>query len=337
MKTKIGINGFGRIGRNILKIISQNHSEKLEVVAINDLTDTKTLAHLLKYDSLFGKFKGPIKALENSIVVNGNEIKVFRERNPENIDWKSLNAEIVIESTGIFTKKEQAQVHITKGGAKKVLISAPAKNDDVTIVLGVNENEYNPQEHSIISNVSCTTNCLATVVKVLDDNYKIKNGFMTTVHSYTNDQNILDLPHKDLRRARAAALSIIPTKTGAAKSIGRVIPNLNKKLDGFAFRVPTATVSVLDLTLNIEKKTSKDDINNLFIDVSNGYMKGILDYTDEELVSIDFKENPASAVIDLLSTNVIDNTIKVLAWYDNEWGYSNRCVDLAVFIAEKGL
>jgi glyceraldehyde 3-phosphate dehydrogenase len=337
MKTKIGINGFGRIGRNILKIISQNHNEKLEVVAINDLTDTKTLAHLLKYDSLFGKFKGPIKALENSIVVNGNEIKVFRERNPENIDWKSLNAEIVIESTGIFTKKEQAQVHITKGGAKKVLISAPAKNDDVTIVLGVNENEYNPQEHNIISNASCTTNCLATVVKVLDDNYKIKNGFMTTVHSYTNDQNILDLPHKDLRRARAAALSIIPTKTGAAKSIGRVIPNLNKKLDGFAFRVPTATVSVLDLTLNIEKKTSKDDINNLFIDVSNGYMKGILDYTDEELVSIDFKENPASAVIDLLSTNVIDNTIKVLAWYDNEWGYSNRCVDLAVFIAEKGL
>jgi glyceraldehyde 3-phosphate dehydrogenase len=337
MKTKIGINGFGRIGRNILKIISQNHNEKLEVVAINDLTDTKTLAHLLKYDSLFGKFKGPIKALENSIVVNGNEIKVFRERNPENIDWKSLNAEIVIESTGIFTKKEQAQVHITKSGAKKVLISAPAKNDDVTIVLGVNENEYNPQEHNIISNASCTTNCLATVVKVLDDNYKIKNGFMTTVHSYTNDQNILDLPHKDLRRARAAALSIIPTKTGAAKSIGRVIPNLNKKLDGFAFRVPTATVSVLDLTLNIEKKTSKDDINNLFIDVSNGYMKGILDYTDEELVSIDFKENPASAVIDLLSTNVIDNTIKVLAWYDNEWGYSNRCVDLAVFIAEKGL
>jgi len=326
MKTKIGINGFGRIGRNTLKIILDKYSDKLQVTAINDLTDTNTLAHLLKYDSVFGKFTGSIEIKEDSLVVNGNEIK---------INWKSHGVDIVIESTGLFTKREKAQLHITKGGAKKVIISAPATNEDITLVLGVNENKYDTNKHDIISNASCTTNCLAPVLKVIHDKFKIQKGFMTTVHSYTNDQRILDLPHSDIRRARAAGLSIIPTKTGAAKAIGKVIPELDGKMNGFSLRVPTNAVSVIDLVVEIEKKSSKDEINNALKEASIGYLRNILGYTDEALVSIDFKGEEASSVVDALSTNVIDNMVKIVSWYDNEWGYSSRCADLAVFIAEK--
>jgi len=336
MSTKVGINGFGRIGRNTFKALLEKYSEELEVVAINDLTDAKTLAHLLKYDSVFGKFKGTVEARENYLVVNGKEIKVLAERDPGNIDWRGMGVEIVLESTGLFTKRDKAELHITKGGARKVLISAPATGEDITIVLGVNESKYNPQIHHIISNASCTTNCLAPVAKVLNDNFVIQKGLMTTVHSYTNDQRILDLPHSDLRRARAAAESIIPTKTGAAKSISLVIPELAGKMNGFSLRVPTSAVSIIDLVVVTEKNVTKDEVNAVLKDAANGPMKGILNYSEEPLVSVDYKGDPASATVDALSTMVVgDNMVKVVAWYDNEWGYSNRYADLAAFVARQ--
>ena len=337
MSTKIGINGFGRIGRNTLKAIMEKYSEELDIVAINDLTDAKTLAHLLRYDSVFGRFNGTVEALENLLVVNGKEIRILAERDPANIRWAELGVEIVLESTGLFTKREKAELHITEGGAKKVLISAPATAEDITIVLGVNEDKYDPVKHNIISNASCTTNCLATVAKILNDSFGIKKGFMTTVHSYTNDQRILDLPHGDLRRARAAGTSIIPTKTGAAKSIGVVIPELAGKLNGFSFRVPTSAVSVVDLVAEVDKPVTKDEVNAVLKAAAEGKMKGIVNYSDEPLVSIDYVGDPASSTIDGLSTMVLeDNMVKVVAWYDNEWGYSNRCADLALYISRKG-
>jgi len=336
MGVKIGINGFGRIGRNTFKAILELYSGKLDVVAINDLTDAKTLAHLLKYDSLYGKFNGTVEARENTLMVNGKEIKILYERDPGNIDWLGLGVEIVRESTGLFTKRDKAEVHITKGGAKKVLISAPATDEDITIVLGVNEDKYDPKAHHIISNASCTTNCLAPVAKVLNDSFVIKKGYMTTVHAYTNDQRILDLPHSDIRRARAAAESIIPTKTGAAKAIGAVLPELSGKLYGYSLRVPVPTVSIIDLVAETEKIVTKDEVNAVFKAVSEGPMKGIIKYSEEPLVSADYKGDPASAIIDALSTMVIgDNLVKVVAWYDNEWGYSNRYADLAAFVAWK--
>lgn len=337
MSVKIGINGFGRIGRNTFKVLMEKYSKELEVVAINDLTDAATLAHLLKYDSLFGKFNGTVEVIGNSLNVSGKKIEILAERDPGNIDWKSRGVDIVLESTGLFTKKEKAEVHITEGGAKKVIISAPATNEDITIVLGVNEDKYDGSKHNIISNASCTTNCLAPVAKVLNDRFGIVKGLMTTVHSYTNDQKILDLPHSDLRRARAAAMSIIPTKSGAAKAIGLVIPELDGKLNGFAYRVPTADVSVVDLVVELKGSVTKDQVNSALKEAAEGRMKGILDYSDEPLVSIDYKGHPASSIVDALSTMVLDNTmVKVVSWYDNEWGFSNRYADLAAFIAQKG-
>jgi glyceraldehyde 3-phosphate dehydrogenase len=337
MTTKIGMNGFGRIGRNTFKIIIEKFPQELEIVAINDLTDAKTLAHLLKYDSVFGKFNGTVEALDDELVVNGKKIKVLSERDPGSIKWSDLGVEIVLESTGLFTKREKAEVHITKGGAKKVLISAPASGEDITVVFGVNEDQYLPDKHNIISNASCTTNCLAVYAKVLYENFGIEKGFMTTVHAYTNDQKLLDLPHTDLRRARATGMSIIPTKTGAAKAIGLVIPQLAGKLNGFSFRVPTATVSVVDLVIETSKSVTKDEVNTALKVASEGCLKGIMGYSEEPLVSIDYKGDPTSATIDALSTMVIeDNLVKVVAWYDNEWGFSNRYADLACYIAEKG-
>ena len=336
MSMKIGINGFGRIGRNTFKVIMEKYTKELDVAAINDLTDAKTLAHLLKYDSVFGKFNGTVEVKENSLVVNGKEIEILAERDPANINWKELGVEIVLESTGLFTRREKAEVHITQGGARKVLISAPAVAEDITIVLGVNEDKYNPERHHIISNASCTTNCLAPVTKVLNDSFGIKKGFMTTVHSYTNDQRILDLPHNDLRRARSAAMSIIPTKTGAAKAIGLVIPELAGKLNGFSLRVPTPAVSVVDLVVETEKCVTKDEVNAILKAAADGDMKGILNYSEEPLVSIDYVGDPASSTIDALSTMVLDsNLVKVVSWYDNEWGYSNRCADLALYVASR--
>lgn len=336
MSIKVGINGFGRIGRNSMKAAIKNHPD-VEIVAINDLWDTKSLAHLFKYDSVFGVFDGDVEAKEDSIIVNGKEIKVFAEKDPANIPWGDLGVDIVIESTGLFRSKEQAQKHI-EAGAKKVIISAPAKNEDVTIVMGVNEEEYDPKEHHIISNASCTTNCLAPIAKVLLDNFGIKRGLMNTIHSYTNDQRILDLPHKDLRRARAAALNIIPTTTGAAKAVSLVIPELEGKLNGFALRVPTPTVSIVDLTCELEKSATAEQINEAFQKAAEGKMKGVLGYTEEPLVSMDLKGSDYSSIADGLSTMVIgDDFVKVISWYDNEWGYSCRVVDLAKYIAEKGL
>lgn len=338
MKTGIGINGFGRIGRNAFKALLNKYSQELEVVAVNDLTDPGTLAHLLKYDSVFGKFDGSVEAKENGLTVNGKEIGILAEKDPGRIDWKGLGVDIVLESTGLFTKREKAELHISGGGAKKVILSAPAANEDITVVLGVNEDRYDPGRHNIISNASCTTNCLAPLAKVVNDNFTIKKGFMTTVHSYTNDQRILDLPHGDLRRARAAAMSIIPTKTGAAKAIGLVLPELQGKLNGFSFRVPTPDVSVIDLVVETGRGVTREEVNAVLKSASEGYMKGILDYTEEPLVSVDFIGNPASSIVDGLSTLVVgDNLLKVVSWYDNEWGYSNRCADLAAFIAGKGV
>lgn len=338
MKTKIGINGFGRIGRNTFKIIMEKYPNELEVAAINDLTDAKTLAHLLKYDSLFGKYDKSVEVLDNALIVDGKTIKVLSERDPANIHWKDFGVEIVIEATGLFTKRENAQVHITKGGAKKVIITAPATDEDITVVLGVNEDKYDKNTHNIISNASCTTNCLAPVAKVLYDSIGIKKGFMTTVHSYTNDQKILDLPHKDLRRARAAAMSIIPAKSGATKAIGVVIPELAGKMNGFSLRVPTPDVSIVDLVIETEKTVTKEKVNEILKTASEGKLKGILEYSEEPLVSIDYKGNPASAIVDALSTMVVEgNMVKVAAWYDNEWGYSCRCADLAAYIADKGI
>jgi glyceraldehyde 3-phosphate dehydrogenase len=338
MITRIGINGFGRIGRNAFKVILEKYADRLDVVAINDLTDAATLAHLLKYDSSYGKFSGTVEAKENSLVVNGKEIRILAERDPGNIKWSDFGVEIVLESTGLFTKREKAQVHIDKEGAKKVLISAFSAGADLTVVLGVNEDKYDRAKHAVISNASCTTNCLAPVARVLNDSFGIVKGLMTTVHAYTNDQNLLDGPHKDIRRARSAAMSIIPTKTGAAKAIGIVLPELDGKLNGYALRVPTPTVSITDLTVETARPVTREEVNAAFREVAEGKLKGIIGYSEEPLVSVDYVGEPSSAVIDALSTMVIEGSmVKVVAWYDNEWGYSSRYADLAAFVAEKGV
>jgi len=336
MSVKVAINGFGRIGRNVFKIAIEEKRD-WEIIAINDLTDSKTLAHLLKYDSLFGRFNGEIDYKEDAIIVNGKEIKIFAERDPEKLPWSDLGIDVVIESTGIFRSKKAASKHIT-AGAKKVIISAPAKDEDITIVMGVNEKKYDPMHHNVISNASCTTNCIAPFAKILDENFTIKRGLMTTIHAYTNDQRILDLPHEDLRRARAAGESIIPTTTGAAEAVALVLPQLKGKLIGMAMRVPTPTVSVVDIVLELEKKVNKEEINKVFKEAAYGELKGILEYSEEPLVSIDYKQNPHSTIIDGLSTTTIDGTmVKVVAWYDNEWGYSARVVDLVGYIVKKGI
>ena len=332
---KIGINGFGRIGRNVFRA-ALNRSD-VEVVAINDLTDVKTLAHLLKYDTTHGRLNATVEVGEGSLIVNGKEIKVFAERDPGNLPWEQYGVQIVVESTGIFTSKEKAEAHL-KGGAKKVIISAPATNEDITIVMGVNEDKYDPAKHTIISNASCTTNCLAPLVKVLHDKFGIVKGLMTTVHSYTNDQQVLDLPHKDLRRARAAAENIIPSTTGAAKAVALVLPELKGKLNGMAFRVPTPNVSVTDFVAELRTKVTVEEVNAALREAANGPLKGILNYSEEPLVSSDYNGDPASSTVDALSTMVVgDNLVKVVSWYDNEWGYSNRVVDLVAYIASKGL
>jgi glyceraldehyde 3-phosphate dehydrogenase len=337
MAIKVGINGFGRVGRLTMRAINQYHRGELEVVAVNDLADTKTNAHLFKWDSSYGQYQGEVKASGNSITVDNQEIKVFTERDPGAIKWQEAGAQIVIESTGLFTDAAKASAHF-KGGAKKVLISAPATNEDITVVLGVNDDKYDAQKHNIVSNASCTTNCLAPVAKVIQQNFGIVKGLMTTVHSYTNDQRILDQVHKDLRRARSAALSLIPTSTGAAKAINLVLPELKGKLHGFAIRVPTPTVSLVDLTVDLAKEVTVEQVNSAMRAASTGPLKGILAYCDEELVSVDFKGNSASSIFDSLSTMVIGgNMTKVIAWYDNEWGYSCRLADLAAFVAGKGL
>lgn len=334
MKTRIAINGFGRIGRNAFRAALQNSN--IEIVAVNDIGDPKITAHLLKYDSVYGISKFDIEIKDMTLITNDQEIKCCQERNPELLPWKDLDIDIVIESTGFFTDREGAEKHI-KAGAKKVIISAPAKGEiDRTIVFGVNEETYNPETDTIISNASCTTNCLAPLAKVLHENFKIRKGFMTTIHSYTNDQNLIDNPHKDLRRSRAAALSCIPTSTGAASAIGLVMPELKGKLDGLAIRVPTPTVSLTDLVCEVEKSTSKEEINQALRQAASGPLKGILSVCDLPLVSNDFKENPHSSIIDSLSTMVIDGTlVKVLSWYDNEWGYSCRLIDLCDYIGQK--
>ncbi len=333
MAIRIAINGFGRIGRNVLR--SGYNNSNIEFVAINDLTDAKTLAHLLKYDSTFGTMPADVKVDGNAIMVDGKKIQILSERDPAALPWKDLNIDLVIESTGKFTNKEGASKHIA-AGAKKVLISAPAKDAiDATIVMGVNQKIYDKNKHNIVSNASCTTNCLAPVAKILNDNFGIKRGLMTTVHSYTNDQVILDFPHKDLRRTRAAALNIIPTSTGAAKAVGLVIPELNGKLNGLSLRVPTPNVSIVDLVCDIEKEATVETINAVFKEAANGALKGILQYCDEPLVSRDFYANPHSAILDAGSTYVVDKTmVKVLAWYDNEWAYSVRMLDLAKYMLQ---
>lgn len=337
MAIKVGINGFGRIGRNVLRSALENGVTEFEVVAINDLAKPEDLAHLFKYDSCFGKFEGTVAVEGDYIVLNGKKIKVLSERNPENLPWGELGVDIVIESTGIFRDREGAEKHI-KAGAKKVIISAPAKNEDVTIVMGVNEKDYDPANHNIISNASCTTNCLAPVAKVILEKFGIKKGLMTTVHSYTNDQRILDAPHKDLRRARAAAESIIPTTTGAAKAVALVLPELKGKLSGMAMRVPTPTVSVVDVVFEVEKETTAEEVNKALKEAAEGELKGVLGYSDEPLVSIDYRKDSHSSIVDALSTMVIGgNMVKVVSWYDNEWGYSTRVVDLVKYIIERGL
>ncbi|GCF06685.1 type I glyceraldehyde-3-phosphate dehydrogenase [Dictyobacter arantiisoli] len=336
MATRVGINGFGRIGRQSLKAILENHSDELEVVAVNDLTDTKTNAHLLKYDSTYGHFPGEIETTEDSLIVNGHTIKVIAQRDPAQIPWGDLGVDIVIESTGLFTDAAKASAHL-KGGAKKVIISAPAKGEDLTVVLGVNENVYDPTKHNIISNASCTTNCLAPTAKVLNDTFGIERGLMNTIHSYTNDQRILDQVHSDLRRARAAGNSIIPTTTGAARALALVIPELKGRFDGMSLRVPTITVSVVDFVITTQKEASVEAVNDAFKEAAAGSLKGILGYTDEPLVSVDFRGDRRSSIVDGQSTMILGgNMIKVLAWYDNEWGYSNRVADLTAFIANKG-
>ena len=335
MAIKVGINGFGRIGRNVLRASLQDSN--LEFVAVNDLTDPKTLAHLLKYDSVLGNLPNKVSAGADSITVDGKTIKVFKEKDPAALPWESVGAQVVIESTGHFTDANDAKKHL-RGPVKKVIISAPAKNEDVTLVLGVNQDKYDPAKHNVISNASCTTNCLAPIVKVVHDEFKIISGTMTTIHSYTNDQVILDFPHKDLRRARAAALSMIPTSTGAAKALKLVIPDMAGKLDGFAIRVPTPNVSVVDLVAIVEKKATKEEVNAALKRASeSGSLKGYLGYEENELVSSDFKGNSLSSIVDALSTLVVGNLVKVISWYDNEWGYSCRVRDLINFIGSKGL
>ncbi len=335
MAVKVGINGFGRIGRNVVR--AGLHRSDIEFVAVNDITDTKTLAHLFKYDSVLGTLPENIKAEADAIVVDGKPIKVFASKDPAQLDWNSVGAQIVVESTGTFTDAKEACKHI-RGSVKKVIISAPAKNEDATLVLGVNDNTYDPKKHNIISNASCTTNCLAALVKVLHDTVGIQKGSMTTIHSYTNDQNVLDFPHKDLRRARAAALNMIPTTTGAAKAIGLVMPELKGKLDGYSMRVPTPDVSVVDLVALTARPTTAEEINAAFKAAAEGPMKGILAYTEDPVVSADMLHNPNSSIIDAQMTKVLDgNLAKVVSWYDNEWGYSCRVVDLIAFLAQKGL
>jgi glyceraldehyde 3-phosphate dehydrogenase len=336
MTIRVGINGFGRIGRNVFRA-AMDHPN-IEILAVNDLTDAETLAHLLKYDSVHGILDAEVDGREGSLFVNGKEIKVLAEREPGNLPWGKLGVDIVVESTGRFTEKAKAEAHISGGGAKKVIISAPAKNEDITIVMGVNEEKYDPSAHHVISNASCTTNCLAPFAKVLHEKFGIKHGLMTTVHSYTNDQQILDLPHKDLRRARAAALNIIPTSTGAAKAVALVLPELKGKLNGFAMRVPTPNVSVVDLNAEVETATTVEEVNAVLKEAAEGPLKGILGYSEKPLVSGDYNGNPHSSYIDALSTMVIDGTmVKVVSWYDNEWGYSNRVVDLIEYIAKQSL
>ncbi len=335
MAIKVGINGFGRIGRSVVR--TWLGDKDIDLVAVNDLTDTKTLAHLLKYDSVMGNLEHTITANEGSITVEGDTFKVFSEKDPAAIDWNSVGAEIVIESTGRFTKAEDARKHL-RGSVKKVIISAPAKGEDVTVVLGVNEEMYDPQNHHIISNASCTTNCLAPVAKVIHDKFGIKNALMNTIHSYTNDQQLLDLPHKDLRRARAAALSMIPTSTGAAKAIALVIPDLKGKFDGISVRVPTPDVSLVDVVINVEKETTTEEVNQALKDAANEELRAILAFCEEPLVSMDFKGNSNSSIVDAENTTVIDgNCVKILSWYDNEWGYSCRVRDLVKYVASKGL
>lgn len=333
MKLKVAINGFGRIGRQVFHV--NLDKDYFDIVAINDLTEAKTLAHLLKYDSNYGTLPNEVKATEDGISVDGKIYKVFKEKDPEKLPWKDLGIDLVIECTGFFTDRAGAEKHI-KAGAKKVVISAPGKDADFTIVLGVNDNKYDPSKHNIISNGSCTTNCLAPFTKILNDNFEVESGLMTTIHSYTNDQRILDLPHEDLRRARAAGLSMIPTSTGAAKAIGLVIPEVNGKLNGLAIRVPTPTVSIVDLTCVVKKATSAEEVNKKFKEAAQGPMKGYLGYNELPLVSMDYKKCPLSSIIDGLSTQVLNGTlVKVLSWYDNEWGYSNRLVDLTKMIGDK--
>ncbi len=333
MSVKVAINGFGRIGRNVLRIASS--SNELDVVAINDLTDAATLAHLFKYDSVHGTFAGEVAVDGDQLVVNGKAIKILSQRNPAELPWQELGVEIVIEATGLFTERDKAAMHL-QAGAKRVVISAPGKAADITVCMGINETEYDPASHEIISNASCTTNCLAPVAKVLMQQFGIARGMMTTVHAYTNDQNILDLPHQDLRRARAAAMSMIPTTTGAAKAVSLVLPELKGKLDGMAVRVPTPNVSLVDLVVETEKPTSIEEVNAAMKAAASGELKGILAYCDEPLVSRDFNGSPASSSFDSLTTNVIGGTmVKVLAWYDNEWGYSNRVFDLVRYIATR--
>jgi len=337
MVTRIGINGFGRIGRLVLRANEDRNAGKVEVAAVNDLTDAKTNAHLLKYDTNYGRFPGAVEAKDNDLVVNGRNIKVFSERDPAQIPWGEMGVDLVIESTGIFTNADQASGHL-KGGAKKVIISAPASGEDLTIVLGVNNELYDADKHHIISNASCTTNCFATMVKVLHDAFGVEHGLMSTIHSYTNDQAILDQRHGDLRRARAAAENIIPTSTGAARAVGLVLPELNGKLNGVAFRVPTSTGSITDFTAQVSRDVTAEEINEAYKKASEGSMKGILEYNDEPLVSSDYKGNSHSCIIDGLSTMVMaDRMVKVMGWYDNEWGYSCRTTDLAALIAEKGI
>ncbi|MFH1189606.1 MAG: type I glyceraldehyde-3-phosphate dehydrogenase [Candidatus Omnitrophota bacterium] len=350
MAVKVGINGFGRIGRMVARAILEKGSKNIDLVAVNDITDAKMLAHLLKYDSVHGRFPGGnVKAEADSIVVNGKAIKVLAKRDPVELPWKDLGVEVVVESTGLFTVKNDgvnkkgkevkgAVNHISKGGAKKVIISAPAEGEDITIVMGVNEDKYDPKNHSVVSNASCTTNCLGPVAKVLNDTWGIEKGLMTTIHAYTNDQRVQDLPHSDPRRARAAAVSMIPTSTGAAKAISLVIPELKGRLDGFAIRVPTPNVSIVDLTCMLRKEATAEDINKAFKAASEGRLKGIMDYTSDDVVSIDFNHYPASSTVDSKLTKVIGgNFAKVIAWYDNEWGYSCRVVDLIEYMIKKGL
>ena len=335
MAIKVGINGFGRIGRNIMRAAMDDSG--IDIVAVNDLTNAGTLAHLLKYDSILGNLKANIAASGDKITVGRDEFQVLSIKDPAQLPWKSLGVDVVFESTGIFTNREGAEKHLT-AGAKKVVITAPAKGPDLTVVLGVNEDKYDPAKHHIISNASCTTNCLAPIAKILHESFGIRKGWMTTVHSYTNDQQLLDLPHKDLRRARAAALSIIPTTTGAATAVGEVLPELKGRLDGISMRVPTPNVSVVDLAVLVDKKTTKEEVNAAFKTAADGKLKGILEYCEEPLVSIDFRGNPRSSIVDAPYTSVMDSDfIKVLSWYDNEWGYSNRCVDLIRYLAKKGL
>lgn len=334
MTVRVGINGFGRIGRNVFRAALSRTD--MEIVAVNDLTDANTLAMLLQYDSVHGRFPAEVTVDGTAIVVNGRKIEVLAERDPAKLPWSKLGVDVVIESTGRFTDKAQAEEHITSGGAKKVIISAPAKNEDITIVMGVNDDKYDPEKHNVISNASCTTNCLAPVAKVIDEKFGITRGLMTTVHSYTNDQQILDLPHKDLRRARAAALSIIPTSTGAAKAVGLVLPHLNGKLNGMAMRVPTPNVSIIDLTAEVKQSTTVEAVNAALREACEQSLKGIMSYTELPLVSRDYNGDPHSAIVDGLSTLVMEgNMVKAVAWYDNEWGYSNRVVDLTVFIASR--